>query len=118
VVDDEPDVLLIVKTGLQAEGYDIVTATNGRDALARAAEEKPDLIILDVMMPIMDGFETLTKLKQDEALGAIPVIMLTGLSEKSKIQQALISGIEFYLVKPFEFDDMVQKVRTALNQSS
>ena len=115
VVDDEPDVLLIVKTGMQAEGYDVVTASNGLDALAMVKEEKPDVVILDVMMPLMDGFEVLAKLKEDDATAAVPVIMLTGLSERSKIQKALISGIHFYVVKPFEFEELIQKVRTVLN---
>ncbi|MFP4380579.1 MAG: response regulator transcription factor [Candidatus Sumerlaeia bacterium] len=117
VVDDEPDVLLIVKTGLQAEGYDLVTATNGADALTVAKDENPDLIVLDVMMPGMDGFETLAKLKEMDETSTIPVIMLTGLSEKQKIQKALVSGIEYYVIKPFEFDDLLKKVRTALNQA-
>jgi DNA-binding response OmpR family regulator len=117
VVDDEPDVLLIVKTGMQAEGYDVVTASNGVDALAMVKEEKPDVVILDVMMPLMDGFEVLAKLKEDDATAAVPVIMLTGLSERSKIQKALISGIHFYVVKPFEFEELIQKVRTVLNAS-
>jgi DNA-binding response OmpR family regulator len=115
VVDDEPDVLLIVKTGMQAEGYDVVTATNGQDALTVVKDEKPDAIILDVMMPIMDGFETLAHLKEDDTTCTIPVIMLTGLSERAKIQKALVSGIHFYVIKPFEFEELVQKVRTALN---
>jgi DNA-binding response OmpR family regulator len=117
VVDDEPDVLLIVKTGMQAEGYDVVTASNGVDALAMVKEEKPDVVILDVMMPLMDGFEVLAKLKEDDATAAVPVIMLTGLSERSKIQKALVSGIHFYVVKPFEFEELIQKVRTVLNAS-
>jgi DNA-binding response OmpR family regulator len=117
VVDDEPDVLLIVKTGMQAEGYEVVTASNGVDALAMVKEEKPDVVILDVMMPLMDGFEVLAKLKEDDATAAVPVIMLTGLSERSKIQKALVSGIHFYVVKPFEFEELIQKVRTVLNAS-
>ena len=113
-VDDEPDVLLIIKTGLEMEGYDVVTATDGEEALASAREEKPDLILLDVMMPKLDGFEVLAKLKEDEATATIPVIMLTGLSDRGKIQKALISGIQWYVVKPFDFDDLLGKVREAL----
>ena len=113
-VDDEPDVLVIIKTGLEIEGYDVVTAANGVDALSQAREEKPDLIILDVMMPKMDGFEVLDKLKQEEATSEIPVIMLTGISEREKIQKALISGIVSYIVKPFNFDDVLAKVREGL----
>ncbi len=117
VVDDEPDVLMIVQTGLEAEGYDVVTATNGPDALETAQRECPKLILLDVMMPGMDGFEVLAKLKEGEATCQIPVIMLTGLSDKTKIQQALVSGIDYYVVKPFDFEDLTTKVRTALDEA-
>lgn len=117
VVDDEPDVLLIVKTGLEMEGYQVVTASDGEEALGAAREERPDLILLDVMMPKMDGFEVLGKLKEDEAMATVPVIMLTGLSDRTKIQKALVSGIQWYVVKPFEFDDLMGKVRAALGAS-
>lgn len=117
-VDDESDVLLIVKTGLQSEGFDVVTATNGPDALQMVRQEKPDLVVLDVMMPGMDGFEVLREIKADDATCATPVIMLTGLSERQKIQEALVSGTDYYVVKPFDFLDLIQKVRTALNESA
>jgi DNA-binding response OmpR family regulator len=115
-VDDENDVLLIIKTGLECEGYDVITASNGEDGLATAKQEKPDAILLDVMMPKMDGFQVLRALKEDDATSAIPVIMLTGLSERQKIQKALISGTDYYIVKPFEFEELVQKIHTVLNQ--
>lgn len=118
VTDDEPDVLMIVQTGLEAEGYDVITATNGQDALDIAEREQPDLILLDVMMPNMDGFEVLGKLKEGDKTAKIPVIMLTGLSDRSKIQQALVSGIDYYVVKPFDFDDLTTKVRTALEEAA
>jgi DNA-binding response OmpR family regulator len=113
-VDDESDVLMVIKTGLEVEGFDVITAGNGRDALALAKEEKPDLILLDVMMPIMDGFQALKALKADEDTCMIPVVMLTGLSERAKIQEALSSGTSYYIVKPFDFDEVVNKVRTVL----
>ncbi|MCL5269196.1 MAG: response regulator [bacterium] len=113
-VDDEPDVLLIVKTALESEGYQVVTASNGPDALALAVEMTPDLILLDVMMPGMSGFEVLRNLKAGDATGTIPVIMLTGVSERSMIQEALSSGTDYYIVKPFEFHDLLGKVNDAL----
>jgi len=117
-VDDESDVLLIIQTGLEVEGFDVVTAVNGEEALSQAREEQPDLILLDVMMPIMDGFEVLAKLKEDDSTSQIPVIMLTGLSDRKKIQQALVSGIECYVVKPFDFSDLMQKVHAALGSQA
>lgn len=113
-VDDEPDVLLIVRTALQSEGFEVTTAANGPDCLEAAEASPPDLILLDVMMPGMTGFEVLRKLKANEKTSLIPVIMLTGLSERSKIQEALTSGTDYYIVKPFEFEDLIGKVNEAL----
>ncbi len=115
-VDDESDVLLIIKTALQSEGYEVSTASNGPDALVSARENPPDLVLLDVMMPQMTGFEVLRALKDDDKTSTIPVIMLTGLSERSKIQEALASGTTFYIVKPFEFHDLLSKVHDALTE--
>lgn len=113
-VDDEIDVLLIVKTALQAEGFEVETASNGPDALALAKENPPDLFLLDVMMPGMTGFEVLRELKADDSTSSIPVIMLTGVSERSKIQEALMSGTDYYIVKPFEFHDLMAKVNEVI----
>jgi CheY-like chemotaxis protein len=113
-VDDESDVLLIIKTALISEGYDVLTASNGPDALAIAGERVPDLMILDVMMPEMTGFEVLKNLRDKPATEAIPVIMLTGVSDKNKIREALASGIQYYVVKPFEFHDLMSKVKLVL----
>ena len=116
-VDDENDVLLIVKTALQAEGYNVVTAVDGPDALEAAAEHKPDAIILDIMMPGMDGFEVLDKLRDNSETVDIPVIMLTGLSERDRMREALERGTKYYIVKPFEFQDLISKVRVAIEDS-
>jgi two-component system sensor histidine kinase/response regulator len=114
VVDDESDVVLIIKTTLQAEGYDVASATNGKDALEEAFETRPDLIVLDVMMPGMTGFDVLKELKANESTATVPVVMLTGVSDKKKIQEALESGIDYYVVKPFDFDDLLGKIKHAL----
>jgi len=116
-VDDENDVLLIVKTALQAEGYRVLTASDGPDALKTAAEEKPDLVLLDVMMPGMDGFEVLNKLRQQEATCQVPIIMLTGLTERESKRSAIEHGTKYYIVKPFDFQDLVSKVRLAIEDS-
>ena len=113
-VDDESDLLLIIKTALFSEGYDVVTASNGPDAIALAQEKNPDLIILDMMMPEMNGFEVLDVLRQKDETMSIPVIMLTGVSEKGKIRQALDAGINYYIVKPFEFHNLIAKVKIAI----
>ena len=116
-VDDESDVLLIVKTALQAEGYNVVTAPDGPDALKTAHEEKPDLILLDVMMPDMDGFEVLDKLRDDDVTCQIPVIMLTGLTERERKRSAIERGTKYYITKPFDFQDLFSKVRLAIEDA-
>lgn len=113
--DDEPDVLLIVKTALQSEGFDVETAANGPECLEAARANPPDLFVLDVMMPGMSGFEVVEKLKEDPATATIPIIMLTGLAERVKIKEALTGGVDFYIVKPFEFEDLINKVNQALD---
>jgi DNA-binding response OmpR family regulator len=117
-VDDESDVLLILKTALLSEGYQVFTATNGPDAIALAREHTPDLMVLDMMMPDMNGFETLRNIRDGSATQSIPVIMLTGVSDKDKIRQALDLGIDYYIVKPFEFHDLIAKVKLAISDSS
>lgn len=116
-VDDESDVLLFVKTTLQAEGYRVLTAPDGPDALETARSEKPDLIVLDVVMPGMDGFEVLEELRKDETTCNIPVVMLTVVSERERKVSAIERGVRYYLVKPFEVQDLVSKVRIAIGDA-
>ncbi|MCX7718843.1 MAG: response regulator [Candidatus Sumerlaeaceae bacterium] len=113
-IDDESDLLLILKTALFAEGFEVLTATNGPDGLALAGDHVPDLIILDMMMPEMDGFEVLKELRASDTTARIPVIMLTGVSERAKIRSALDQGIDYYVIKPFEFHDLMSKIKIAM----
>ena len=113
-IDDENDVLLIIKTTLTGEGYKVLTASNGFDGLALAEDHKPDIIILDLRMPEMDGMEVLDQLRENEKTEKTPVIILTGVSDKEKIREALDKGIIYYIVKPFECQDLVSKVNLAL----
>ena len=113
-IDDESDVLLIVRTALESEDYEVFTASNGEDGLALASEENPDLIVLDVMMPEIDGFEVLQRLKDTENTANIPVVMLTGLSDNNLIKKALDLGVRHYVVKPFEFREFIDIVHSAM----
>lgn len=114
VADDETDIQLLVRTALSSAGHEVHTASNGQDAVDLVRETNPDLIILDIMMPIKTGLQALEEIKADESLAAIPVIMLTGLSDKLKIQTALDLGAEYYIVKPFEYNDLLGKVTIAM----
>ena len=116
-VDDENDVLLIIKTALISEGFDVKTASGGADALSVASEFTPDLVILDMMMPEMSGFDVLKQMREKPELKQIPVIMLTGVADKSKIRKAIDVGVSYYIVKPFEFHDLISKVKLAISDA-
>lgn len=110
VVDDEPDALEIVKEGMEFRGYTVVTATNGLDALKIIEEEHPDLIILDVMMPRMDGFETCRVLKAGYQTNQIPVLLLTARGEIEDKVEGLAVGADDYLSKPFDMRELAARV--------
>jgi cyclic di-GMP phosphodiesterase len=116
-VDDENDILLILKTALK-DDFDVETAQSGPEALQAIDESgAPDLIILDLMMPEMDGMEVLVKLRQLPMTAQTPVIFLTGVSDKAKIREALDKGTSYYIVKPFNYHDLISKVTLALSEA-
>lgn len=100
-VDDERHIVRLVQINLVKEGYEVTTASNGREAIEKAREDKPDLIVMDVMMPIMDGFEALKALKADASTAGIPVIMLTAKAQDADVFHGWQSGADLYLTKPF-----------------
>ena len=108
-VDDSRTIRLIVGKAFRPYDCAILEAANGEEGLAAAAREKPDLIILDVTMPVMDGVTMRTKLKEDPALKAIPVIMLTAESGRENVLQIAKLGVRDYLVKPFKEDQLIEK---------
>jgi putative two-component system response regulator len=114
VVDDEERNVKLLKTLLHAEGYATLAANNGTDALAVAAAERPDLILLDVMMPGMDGFEVAERLKADQRTRPVPVIMVTALDDRESKLHALEAGAEEFLSKPIDRADLRVRVRNLL----
>lgn len=102
LAEDEPDVQLIARLSLKKAGFDVVTVNNGLEALARVAAERPDAILLDWMMPDMDGFETCTRLKADPGTKDIPVIFLTAKVQESEVAKALALGAVGCIGKPFD----------------
>jgi len=108
-VDDSRTIRLIVGRAFKPYDCTVLEACNGEEGLAAAAREKPDLIILDVTMPVMDGVTMLTKLKEDEALKTTPVIMLTAESGRENVLQIAKLGVRDYLVKPFKEDQLIEK---------
>ena len=100
-VDDEKHILRLVQINLEKAGYEVVTGTNGREALEMVRSEKPELVVMDVMMPEMDGFEALKQLKADPDTADIPVIMLTAKAQDADVFHGWQSGADLYLTKPF-----------------
>lgn len=110
-VDDSRTIRMIVKKAFQQYNCDIIEGENGMEGLALAAKEKPDLIILDITMPVMTGIEMLGKLKEDPELNAIPVIMLTAESGKDNVMSIVKMGVRDYIVKPFKGDQLIERAR-------
>jgi class 3 adenylate cyclase len=114
IVDDNPMNLDILQTRLAVHGYDIVTATDGEEALAVAREKRPDLILLDIMMPKLDGIEVCRELKADPALPFMPVIMVTAKADTKDIVAGLEAGGDEYLTKPLDQAALVARVKSML----
>lgn len=111
VVDDEVDFIEAVKARLEAVGYDVVSATNGKDGIAKAKKEQPALILLDLVMPRTNGFEALSKLKTDPATANIPVVIITAKNDTEYILDAGKLGAADYLMKPVSMHTMLEHIR-------
>jgi len=114
IADDEQQLALAVKIRLQSKGYQVVTASDGRQALELAAQERPDLIILDVVMPVMDGYSCLRALNTRFGRGHIPVIILTARDRMKDLFE--LEGIEDYVVKPFDHEDLLVRIERAFKR--
>lgn len=110
-VDDEKHIVRLVQINLEKEGFAVRTATNGREALEAVAQEQPDLIVMDVMMPEMDGFAALQHLKDNPATAGIPVIMLTAKAQDADVFKGWQSGADLYLTKPFNPMELITFVK-------
>jgi len=115
LAEDEEDIRKVAQISLQFRGGWVVTlATDGEECLLKAAQERPDLILLDCMMPKLDGYETCRRLKQDPALREIPVIFLTAKSQESEVRKGLALGAVGYLIKPFNPMSLAAEIREIL----
>ena len=116
LVDDEEDILDFLELILEEQGYSVLKATSGREALAAAQMNRPELILLDIMMPEMDGWEVLKLLKADEEVSHIPVAMLTARTEMKDKIQGLQEGAIDYICKPFATKELLDKLEIILAQ--
>ena len=114
MIDDESNSRKVVKLLLEREGYRVLTAPNGEEGLILAKVETPDVILLDVIMPKMDGYETLRRLRGDQDMHEIPVIMVTAKGTEHDIAASFRRGAVFHVEKPYETKDLLQKIQVAL----
>jgi DNA-binding response OmpR family regulator len=114
IAEDEPDIRDLVAFTLRFAGHEVVTASNGEEAVQVAKKEAPDLIILDVRMPRMTGYDACRLIKNDPNLSAVPIVFLSAKGQESEIQDGMEAGAEEYLLKPFAPDQLTERVRSIL----
>jgi DNA-binding NarL/FixJ family response regulator len=118
LIDDDPNLILLVKDYLEFQGFEVLTAENGREALELLQEEQPDLIVCDVMMPEMDGYAFVEEIRKDPSQSWIPVIFLSAKGQSADRVKGLNTGADVYMVKPFEPEELVAQVESSLKQAS
>lgn len=116
LVDDSATTLMMEQMVLRGQAYQIVTAKNGREAVTTAAIEKPDLILLDVVMPEMNGFEACRRIRQQEETKHVPIIMVTTKGEEQNVETGFESGCSDYITKPINGAELLTKVRGFLDE--
>jgi diguanylate cyclase (GGDEF)-like protein len=117
VADDDPDILTVVKVNLELDGFEVVTAVDGEDALQKATSGPPDVIILDIMMPRMDGLTALHRLRSQAATASIPIILLTARGLPEDRVRGLELGADDYITKPFDITELAARVRAVLRRT-
>jgi DNA-binding response OmpR family regulator len=118
LADDEPDIRLVLKRYLELDGYEVVTGCDGKEALEKACAGKYDLLILDVMMPYMNGWEVCKKLKSDPKTKGVPVIILTAKSQSIDSLMSYECGADEYSTKPFEYPELSKIIKKLIEQST
>ena len=116
LAEDDAHIARLIIFKLEREGYELLWAQDGEEALETIKKNKPDLILLDIMMPVMDGYEVLKKLKEDENLKSIPVIMLTAKGQEQDVIKGFEYGVEDYIIKPFRPAELAARIKKALGK--
>ena len=117
IVDDETDYVQTVQDMLEISNYSVISAHNGKQALNIIPQQQPDVILLDLIMPVMDGIELLKRLKSNPEFKNIPVIMLTGQSELGDVARAQECGVDDYIVKPFDRNLLLEKIKQVIEKA-
>ena len=118
VVDDEADLVAVLRFGLQVEGFEVIEAGDGEEGLRRAREDKPELMVLDLMLPKLDGYKVCRALKFDERYRNMPIFILSARSGEADRKLALEMGADAFVTKPYEIHDLVAKIRERLGLGS
>jgi DNA-binding response OmpR family regulator len=116
IAEDEPDIRDLVAFMLRFAGYEVVAASNGEEAVQTATREIPDLVLMDVRMPRMTGYEACRAMKANPVLHDVPVVFLSAKGQESEIQSGLDAGAEEYLLKPFSPDELTNRVKMILSK--
>ncbi len=116
IADDEVDFVSTLRSRLEFEGFGVTTATDGKEALQRITQEKPDLILLDIMMPTMNGYQVCRELKGNADTSSIPILMLTAKSQESDKFWGKEAGADDYVTKPFDMDELIEKIGRLLDE--
>jgi len=114
IADDEQNIVISLEFLMKREGFDVLVATDGEEAVARIRKDCPDLVLLDVMMPKKSGFEGCQEIKADPALSAVRILMLTAKGRDTEVAKGLALGADAYMTKPFSTKELVEKVRSLL----
>ncbi|MBI5805972.1 response regulator [candidate division TA06 bacterium] len=118
VIDDEPYIARVIKFKLEQEGYTVFSANDGLTGLEKIRQEKPDLVLLDVMMPGLTGYEVCQKIKSDPQLSGIPVVILTAKGQEKDREEGLSVGASDYITKPFSSNRLLELVRNMVGENT
>ena len=116
VIDDEPDIVKLVKISLEMANFEVIEAFSGKECLVKVQSVVPDLFLLDIMMPEMNGYEVCQKLKLQDKTKNVPVVMLTAKGQKGDAEQGLKVGADDYIIKPFDPYELGEQIREILQQ--
>lgn len=117
VADDDPDVRELIVFRLERAGYRVVTAADGEEAVARALAERPDICVLDVMMPGLDGYEVTERLRAADELDGMPIMLLTASVEDAAVDRGYAAGADEYVKKPFSHQELLERIESALERA-
>lgn len=116
VVDDDPQVLALLRVNFSLEGYDVVEAANGEEALKVVASKRPDVVVSDVMMPGMDGLELVRRLRANPKTADLPVVVVSAKAQRNDVENGEVAGADAYVTKPFDPQDLLDAVAALLKR--